>query len=175
MTNLIVYFNNLKMQLFEEFIDYQKYFNLMKTLHSYLKTTIIRRINAIVFKNELKEIARLIEKIEFVSKHTKKIKKKMINNFKTHRFQFYERDRFDVVDASQKTIQSNNRSENRDRKKFRERERDRDRENFNFHQSFEKSSNRSQIECWNCEMRDHYARDCKKLFKDDQKKNNQST
>ncbi len=147
MTNLIVYFNNLKMQLFEEFIDYQKYFNLMKTLHSYLKTTIIRRINAIVFKNELKEIARLIEKIEFVSKHTKKIKKKMINNFKTHRFQFYERDRFDVVDASQKTIQSNNRSENRDRKKFRERERDRDRENFNFHQSFEKSSNRSQIEC----------------------------
>jgi hypothetical protein len=24
-------------------------------------------------------------------------------------------------------------------------------------------------------MRDHYARDCKKLFKDDQKKNNQST
>ncbi len=42
MTNLIVYFNNLKMQLFEEFIDYQKYFNLMKTLHFYLKTIIIR-------------------------------------------------------------------------------------------------------------------------------------
>jgi hypothetical protein len=94
----------------------------------------------------------------------------MINAFKTNRFQLYERDRFDVVDASQRAIQNNNRSENRDRKEFRERDRDRDRENFNFHQSFDKSSNRSQIECWNCEMRDHYARDCKKFFKDDQKK-----
>jgi hypothetical protein len=135
------------MQLFEKFIDYQKYFNLMKTLHFYLKATIIRRINAIVFKNELKEIARLIEKIELVSKHIKKIKKEMINEFKTHRFQSYERDRFDVADASQRTIQNNSRNENRDRKEFRERDRDRDRENFNFNQSFEKSSNRSQIEC----------------------------
>jgi hypothetical protein len=76
-----------------------------------------------------------------------KNQEKMINEFKTHRFQFYERDRFDVVDASQKTIQSNNRSENRNREKFRERDRDRNRENFNFNQSFEKSSNRNQIEC----------------------------
>jgi hypothetical protein len=76
MTDLIVYFNNLKMQLFEELIDYQKYFNLIKALHFYLKATIIRWINAIVFRNELKEIARLIEKIEFVSKHIKNIKKK---------------------------------------------------------------------------------------------------
>jgi hypothetical protein len=135
------------MQLLEELIDYQKYLNLMKALHSYLKATIIRRINAIVFRNELKEITRLIEMIEFVSKHIKKIKKEMINEFKTHRFQFYERDRFDVVDASQRTIQNNNRNENRDREKFRERDRDRDRENFNFNQSFERSSNRSQIEC----------------------------
>jgi hypothetical protein len=104
MTDLIIYLNSLKMQLLEELIDYQKYFNLMKALHSYLKTTIIRRINAIVFRNELKKIARLIEKIEFVSKHIKKIKKKMINEFKTHRFQFYERDRFDIVNASQKAI-----------------------------------------------------------------------
>ncbi len=104
MTNLIVYLNSLKMQLLEKFINYQKYFNLMKALHSYLKATIIRRINAIVFRNELKEIARLIEKIELVSKHIKKIKKKMINEFKTHRFQFYERDRFDVADASQRAI-----------------------------------------------------------------------
>jgi CRISPR/Cas system-associated endoribonuclease Cas2 len=72
----------------------------MKTFHFYLKTTIIRRINAIVFRNELKKIARLIEKIELVLKHIKKIKKKMINDFKMHRFQFYERDRFDVVNAS---------------------------------------------------------------------------
>ncbi len=42
----------------------------------------------------------------------------MINEFKTHCFQFYKRDRFDVVDASQKAIQSNNRNENRDRKEF---------------------------------------------------------
>ncbi len=176
MTNLIVYLNNLEMQLLEELIDYQKYFNLMKALHFYLKATIIRRINAIVFRNELKEIARLIEKIELVSNHIKKIKKEMINEFKTHRFQFYERDRFDAVDASQKTIQSNNRSENRDWEKLRERDRDRDRENFNSHQSFERSSNRSQIECWNCEMKDHYARDCKRSSKDDQKKeSDQST
>jgi hypothetical protein len=147
MTNLIVYLNSLEVQLFEELIDYQKYFNLMKALHSYLKATIIRRINAIVFRNELKKIARLIEKIEFVSKHIKKIKKEMINEFKTHRFQFYERDRFDVADASQKTIQNNNRSESRDREEFRKRDRDRDRKNFNFNQSFERSSNRSQIEC----------------------------
>jgi hypothetical protein len=71
----------------------------------------------------------------------------MINHFKTHRFQFYKRDRFDVVDASQRTTQNNNRNENRDRKEFRERDRDRDRENFNFHQSFERFSNRNQIEC----------------------------
>ncbi len=175
-TNLIVYLNSLEVQLFEELINYQKYFNLMKALHFYLKATIIRRINAIVFRNELKEIARLIEKIELVSKHIKKIKKKMINEFKTHRFQSYERDRFDVVDASQKTIQNNNRSENRDRKEFRERDRDRDRKNFNFNQSFERSSNRSQIECWNCDLKNHYARDCKKSFKDDQKKkSDQST
>jgi hypothetical protein len=132
MTDLIIYLNSLKMQLLEELIDYQKYFNLMNAFHFYLKATIIRRINAIVFRNELKEIARLIKKIEFVSKHIKKIKKKMISEFKTHRFQFYERDRFDAVNASQKTIQNNNRSENRDRKEFRERDRDRDRENFNF-------------------------------------------
>jgi hypothetical protein len=104
MIDLIVYLNNLKIQLSKELIDYQKYFNLMKALHSYLKTTIIRWINAIVFRNELKEIARLIEKIEFVSKHIKKVKKKMIDDFKIHRFQFYERDRFDVVNASQKAI-----------------------------------------------------------------------
>ncbi len=143
MTNLIIYFNNLEIQLSKELIDYQKIFNLMKALHSYLKATIIRSINAIVFRNELKKIARLIEKIEFVSKHIKKIKKKMIDDFKTYRFQFYERDRFDVVNASQKAIQSNNRSENRDRREFRERNRDRDRKNFNSHQSFERSSNRN--------------------------------
>ncbi len=79
--------------------------------------------------------------------HQKNKKKKMIDDFKTHRFQFYERDRFDVVDASQKTIQNNNRSENRDRKEFQERDRNRNRENFNFYQLFAKSSNRSQIKC----------------------------
>ncbi len=71
----------------------------------------------------------------------------MIDDFKTHCFQFYERDRFDIVNASQKTIQNNNRSESRDRRKFRKREQNRNRRNFNFHQSFEKSSNRNQIEC----------------------------
>ncbi len=60
----------------------------MKALHFYLKTTIIRWINAIVFKNELKKIARLIEKIELVSKHIKKIKKKWSMNSKRIVFNF---------------------------------------------------------------------------------------
>jgi hypothetical protein len=55
-------------------------------------------------------------------------------------------------------------------KKFQERDWDRNRENFNFNQSFERSSNRSQIECWNCEIKNHYAQHCKRSFKDDQKK-----
>ncbi len=75
---------------------------------------IIRRINAIIFKNELTKIARLIEKIELVSKYIKKIKKKMINDFKINIFKFYEHNCFDIDNASQKTIQNNNRSENRD-------------------------------------------------------------
>jgi hypothetical protein len=50
----------------------------MKIFHFYLKMTIIRRINTIVFRNELKEIARLIEKIELVSKHIKKTKKRLM-------------------------------------------------------------------------------------------------
>jgi hypothetical protein len=91
--------------LFIEFIDYHKYFYLMKAFYSYLKATIIRWINAIVFRIELKEIAWLIEKIELVSKHIKKFKKKMINDdFKTYHYQFDKRDRFDVVNAFQRTI-----------------------------------------------------------------------
>jgi hypothetical protein len=53
-------------------------------------------------------------RIRFEEHQKDQKKKKMINDFKTHRFQFYERDRFDVVNTSQKTIQNNNRNENRD-------------------------------------------------------------
>ncbi len=96
------------MQMSEKLSNYQKYFNLMKILHSYLKTTIIRRINAIVFRTELEEIARLAKKIESISKYIKKIKKSnQIENVKQQRFQFYNRfDRSDF-DASQNAIQSN--------------------------------------------------------------------
>jgi metal-responsive CopG/Arc/MetJ family transcriptional regulator len=73
--DLIIYLNNLEMQMSEELSNYQKYFNLMKTLHSYLKIAITRRINAIVFRAELKEIARLTKKIESISNHIKKTKK----------------------------------------------------------------------------------------------------
>ncbi len=99
--DLIVYLNNLKMQMSEDFSNYQKYFNLMKTLHFYLKVAIIKRINAIIFRTELKEIVRLTKKIESISNHIKKIKKSYsIENIKQHRFQFYSRaDRIDA-DAS---------------------------------------------------------------------------
>ncbi len=53
--NLIVYLNNLKIQMSEKLSNYQKYFNLMKILHFYLKIAIIRRINVIVLWVELKK------------------------------------------------------------------------------------------------------------------------
>jgi hypothetical protein len=52
---LIVYLNNLKIQMSEKLSNYQKYFNLMKILHFYLKIAIIRRINVIVLWVELKK------------------------------------------------------------------------------------------------------------------------
>jgi hypothetical protein len=80
------------MQMSEKLSNYQKYFNLMKTLHFYLKVAIIRRINAIVSRIELKEIARLTKKIESISNHIKKIKRSnSFENVKQYRFQFYNR------------------------------------------------------------------------------------
>jgi hypothetical protein len=89
------------MQVSKKLSNYQKYFNLMKVLHFYLKIAIIRRINAIVFRVELKKIARLMKKIELVSKHIKKTKKSITNeNVKQHQFQLYHQiDRIDS-DAS---------------------------------------------------------------------------
>ncbi len=88
--NLIVYLNNLKMQMSKELLNYQKYFNLMKILHFYLKIAITRRINVIVFRVELKKIVRLTKKIESISNHIKKIKKSnSFENVEQYRFQFY--------------------------------------------------------------------------------------
>jgi hypothetical protein len=103
--DLIVYLNNLEIKMSKKLSNYQKYFNLMKVLHSYLKIAIIRRINVIMFRIELKKIARLTKKIEFVSKHIKKTKKSITNeNVKQHRFQFYHRiDRINF-DALQNVI-----------------------------------------------------------------------
>jgi hypothetical protein len=114
----------------------------MKVLHSYLKVAITRQINAIVFRVELKKIARLTKKIELVSKHIKKTKKSITNeNVKQHRFQFYHRiDRIDS-DASQNAIQKNNRSDDRDRDNYRRR----DRKNQN--DKLDNDMNRFQVEC----------------------------
>jgi hypothetical protein len=68
------------MQMSKKLSNYQKYFNLMKILHFYLKIAIIRRINAIVFRVELEEIVRLTKKIESISNYIKKTKKS--NSFK---------------------------------------------------------------------------------------------
>jgi uncharacterized membrane protein len=80
------------MQMLKKLSNYQKYFNLMKILHFYLKIAIIRRINVIVFRVELKKIVSLTKKIESILNHIKKIKKSnSIENVKQYRFQFYSR------------------------------------------------------------------------------------
>jgi hypothetical protein len=111
------------MQMLKKLSNYQKYFNLMKILHSYLKVAIIKWINAIIFRTELKKIARLTKKIESISNHIKKIKKSYsIENIKQHRFQLYSQiDRIDA-DASQNAIQNNDRDDNRDRKNYKKRD-----------------------------------------------------
>jgi biopolymer transport protein ExbB/TolQ len=130
------------MQMSEELSNYQKYLNLMKTLHSYLKVAIIKQINAIMFRAELKEIVRLTKKIESISNHIKKIKKSYsIENIKQHRFQLYNQiDRIDA-DASQNAIQSNNRDDDRDRENYKRRDRE------NREDKFDNDTNRSQMMC----------------------------
>ncbi len=140
--DLIVYLNNLEMQMSEELSNYQKYFNLMKILHSYLKIAIIRRINVIVFRVELKEIVRLTKKIESISNHIKKIKKSnSFEDVKQYRFQFYSRiDRLDS-DAFQSAVQNNDRDDDRDKESYRKRDREsRD-------DRFDNDTNRSQVMC----------------------------
>jgi predicted RND superfamily exporter protein len=130
------------MQMSEKLSNYQKYFNLMKILHSYLKIAIIRRINAIVFRAELEEIARLTKKIESISNHIKKTKKpNSFEDVKQYRFQSYSRiDRLDS-DASQSAVQNNDRDDDHDRENCRERDRkDRD-------DRFDNDTNRSQVMC----------------------------
>jgi hypothetical protein len=111
------------MQMSEKLSNYQKYFNLMKILHFYLKIAITRRINVIVFRVELKEINRLTRKIESISNHIKKIKKSnSFKNVKQYRFQLYNRiERFDF-DASQNAIQNNDRNGDRDKKNYKKRD-----------------------------------------------------
>ncbi len=140
--DLIIYLNNLKMQMSEELSNYQKYFNLMKILHSYLKIAIIRRINVIVSWVELKKIVRLTKKIESISNHIKKIKKSnSFENVKQYRFQFYNRiDRFDF-DASQNAIQNNDRDDDRDKENYKKRDRK------NRDDKFDNDTNRFQIMC----------------------------
>jgi hypothetical protein len=130
------------MQMSKELSNYQKYFNLMKILHSYLKVAIIKRINAIMFRAELKKIVRLTKKTESISNHIKKIKKSYsIENVKQHRFQFYSRiDRIDA-DASQNAIQNNDRDDDRDKKNYKERDRK------NRDDKFDNDTNQSQMMC----------------------------
>jgi hypothetical protein len=130
------------MQMSEKLLNYQKYFNLMKTLHFYLKIAIIRRINVIMSRVELKEIARLTKKIESISNHIKKIKKSnSFENVKQYRFQLYNRiDRFDF-DAFQSAIQNNDRSDDRDKNNYKERDKK------NRDDKFDNDTNRFQMMC----------------------------
>jgi hypothetical protein len=150
------------MQMSKKLSNYQKYFNLMKILHFYLKVAIIKRINAIIFRIELKKNVRLTKKIESISNHIKKIKKSYsIKNIKQYWFQFYSRiDRINA-DASQNAIQNNDRDDDRDRESYKKRDKK------NRDDKFDNDMNRSQIMCWNCEKRDHYNNDCKKSSQND--------
>jgi lipopolysaccharide export LptBFGC system permease protein LptF len=146
----------------EKLSNYQKYLNLMKILHSYLKIAITRRINAIVFRIELKTIVCLTKKIESISNHIKKTKKSnSFENVKQYRFQSYNRiDRLDF-DASQNAVQNNNRSDDRDKKNYKTRDKK------NRDDKFDNDTNRFQMMCWNCEKRDHYNNDCIKSSQND--------
>jgi hypothetical protein len=69
--DLITYVNDLKVQLSKFLLNYQRYCNLMKTLHSHLRIEITRRINIVISRIELKKLTRLIEKTESVSENLK--------------------------------------------------------------------------------------------------------
>jgi hypothetical protein len=61
----------------------------MKILHSHLKIEIIRRINIVISRIELKKLTRLIEKTESVSKNLKtKIQSSRIE-FKSRQYRSY--------------------------------------------------------------------------------------
>jgi hypothetical protein len=89
----------------------------MKAFHFYLKTTIIRRINAIVFRNELKKIARLIEKIESFRNTSKRSKRKWLMISKRIVFNFmnaiastlltHHRERFRTIVEAKVVIEEN--------------------------------------------------------------------
>jgi hypothetical protein len=155
------------MQMSKKLSNYQKYFNLMKILHLYLKIAITRRINAIVFRVELEKIVSLTKKIESISNHIKKIKKSnSFKNVKQYRFQLYSRiDRFDF-NASQSAVQNNDRDDDRDRESYKKRDKKNREDKFN------NDTTRSQIKCWNCEKRDHYNKNCRKSSQNDKSHQN---
>ncbi len=130
------------MQMSKELSNYQKYFNLMKILHFYLKVAIIKRINAIIFKTELKKIARLTKKIESISNHIKEIKKSYsIDKINKHLFKFYSRIYRIDVNASQNAIQNNDQNDDRDRKDYKKHDKE------NRDDKFNNDTNRSQMMC----------------------------
>jgi hypothetical protein len=89
----------------------------MKTLHSHLKIEIIRRMNIVISRIELKKLTRLIEKTELVSKNLKtKIRNSRVE-FKSRRYRSYfklEDSMLSSDSASQDAIQSLNRVEERE-------------------------------------------------------------
>jgi hypothetical protein len=115
---LITYVNDLKVQLSKSLTNYQRYCNLMKTLHSHLKIEIIRRTNIVISRIELKKLTRLIEKTELVSKNLKtKIRSSRVE-FKSRRYRSYFKLEDSVLSfdsASQNAIQNLNWVEKRER------------------------------------------------------------
>jgi hypothetical protein len=113
---LITYVNDLKVQLSKFLTNYQRYCNLMKTLHSHFRIEIIRCTNIVISRIELKKLTRLIEKTESVSKNLKtKIRSSRVE-FKSRRYRLYFKLENFVLSsnfASQNAIQNLNRVEER--------------------------------------------------------------
>ena len=83
MTEFINYINTFEIQLSIQFLNYVKYVNLLKFLHSYFRNAIICWINKMMFKTKLKKLVQFAKKNEWMfeilhvktQKKTRKLKK----------------------------------------------------------------------------------------------------
>lgn len=68
----MTYIVDLKNQFFFSFTKLQRYIHLLKILHLYFRTTIMRRVTNIMTRTKLEKLARMIEKTKQILKYLKK-------------------------------------------------------------------------------------------------------